>query len=329
MIVLVPLLVLGVVMAFAFAGCAPFTAAPDDPPVFKWPFHPRHPAKTGGNGGKGSTLPPVTTTPAPIPATYATKIEADANHYWRLDDAPAPGNVVAADSTWAMKLPGQYNGTVTRGPAVIGVLALGKEKNDTASSFDKGPPAGYVEVGYDQLLNPPDSFTIEAWVKLDPNRPLQTGDVTTVLGSYEVKPLERGFVLDLLFDPNGILSARVRVGNPTASKFRPLMTPLGLAHSGWYHLVATYDRAADILRLYVNARAPAELPNAADNKPAGYGEVTTVGVPLRIGAGQVEAGANRGQPAAFFRGVIDEVALYNVALDLAAVQDHFTFATTP
>jgi hypothetical protein len=252
--------------------------------------------------------------------------EAGLKHYWRLDDAPAPANVQAMDSAPAMQLAGTYNGTVARVPGVLPPKQAPLPPGDRASSFDGS--TGYVEVGYNALLNPPDDFTIEAWIKpnLTPPNQVQPNTVVAVVDSYEPKP-EHGFVLEVRSDNVAALTARVRVGN--GSKFRPLETQLGAALNGWYHLVATYNRAADTLKLYVNAGLKAQLPNTTDTKPVAYLATDPNAGPLRIGAGQVEAGATQGFPAAFFPGVIDEVALYNVALDAQSIGTHFTLATTP
>jgi hypothetical protein len=99
-------------------------------------------------------------------------------------------------------------------------------------------------------------------------------------------------------------------GNP----LQTLTTPVVPADmfKGWRHVVLTYDGTSQTLRLWVNAIGPdptAELP--------GVNYAANAAAPLGIAAGGVTA------PDFFFAGRLDEVAVYNVALDATAVVTHF------
>jgi len=155
-----------------------------------------------------------------------------------------------------------------------------------------------------------------------------------VVGSYTAQPAHFGFVLDVVQTGATTFQARVRVGD--RRQFTTLTADLGdtSAHGGWHYLVATYgkDTAADPnrLRLYVDGAALRELPGPGD--PAvGYLPAQQVAFlpPFRVGAGTDEASATQATPASFFKGGIDDVALYDKVLDAATINQHFQYALTP
>jgi hypothetical protein len=210
-----------------------------------------------------------------------------------------------------------YKGGVTLG--VPGVLRVGSDPNDTAAQFD-GTTA-YLEHAFDPLLNPITAFTIEAWVRPD----LTQVGTAAVVSSYEPKQ-GRGFVLDLKRVAAGTMTARIRVGDKTT--FRSLEADLGdgTTHDGWRHLVATFAMTGTTseLKLYVNAATV-----VTDSVFLNY-VIARTPATFRIGDGQDESTMNPpGPAAAFFRGRIDEVALYDIALGPAPIKQHFDVATTP
>src|SRR5437764_1022279 len=146
------------------------------------------------------------------------------------------------------------------------------------------------------ITNPAGTFTLEAWI-----RPASPG---VVIGSYSLA-LARGFVLEVVQGPTA-LQARVRVGTGGGG-FATATAVLGpgTSFNGWQHLVATYDNpgAQGAVTLYVNGSAstPTTGANYKDVRPA-------QAPPLRIGAGWNEP--QEAQPGLFFKGGVDEVALY-------------------
>jgi hypothetical protein len=80
--------------------------------------------------------------------------------------------------------------------------------------------------------------------------------------------------------------------------------------------------------LYVNSdlAAPrATLPSPAAPAPVFY--VSNVAAPLRIAAGNVDLPSPGPAAGRFFKGRVDEVALYRKPLSGSAVQAHFRRAT--
>ncbi len=247
--------------------------------------------------------------------------------YWRLDELET-GSTTAKDSAPVGPLDGEYKFLlgISRGQA--GALTF-KDPNDKAAQF-KGTQ-GFVEVPYNGFRNPPFSFSVEVWL-------LPEGHATepqVVLGSYEVDAagiVLRGFVLDVLRDPT--LRVRARLGNDTDATALEADLGDGTQHGGWRHVVMTYSGATKGMMLYVNAddgKADAQLPTPAAPAPIAYKAITDTSMPLRIGAGQVEVtgvpgGAPPGTAGLFFEGRLDEVALYRDVLDGATIKKHFEAA---
>jgi Concanavalin A-like lectin/glucanases superfamily len=90
-----------------------------------------------------------------------------------------------------------------------------------------------------------------------------------------------------------------------------LKAPAGAIQPGsTYHVVGTFDGATQ--RLYVNGVEVANAPLAGGASKSSTG----------IYVGSWDSGQE------YFNGVIDDVAVYNVDLDFATIQQHFTLATT-
>lgn len=293
-IVLVPVLVLGVVILLAFAGCAPFDAAsgPEEPDPATKP-----PGTTPTTPGTGTGTPQVT--------TYAQTIlqETGLRSYWRLGDPTA--SLVALDSEPTLPKPGVYLGAVTRGEP--GALTPGSGAGDKAARFDG---AGYVQVDHDNLLNPPMAFSVEAWV-----RPALTqADSVTVVDSTD-PGAKTGFALEVKRSNAGVDSAVAQVGDGSA--FNKLSVDLGpgTTHDGWRYVVMAYDKPSKVLSLLVHDGATLASQNlpGIDFTPAAAGA-------FRIGAGR-DGGDD---PKSFFVGHLDEVALYDRPLDATVAAAHVT-----
>jgi len=235
--------------------------------------------------------------------------------YWRL--AEVLGAQPAADSEPTQPKPGAYKGNVALNSE--GVLRLGSDPNDAAADFN-GTDA-HVEVPFDILLNPPGAWSLEAWVR--PDASVAAGTQLPIIASYQ-QQTKSGFVLLLEAVSATQMTAEVQVGvgNKVASLTTNLQldTPEAVARQGWHHIVATYgpDGGVNKLRLIVDGGAPAEAVDVG-GQPLNY-KVAQAG-PFRIGAGPGNT------PAAFFKGRVDEVALYDAALDAGVIVSHFMQAT--
>jgi trimeric autotransporter adhesin len=275
-LLLLPLLMLAVVLLFAFGGCH-FTPG---------------------------VLPPEPE-PDPYPVVVTNTLGLVA--YWRLGEGTLP---VARDET-ANHLDGTYQGGVSL-LAVAGALEK-SDAADRAPTFD-GQDA-YVEVATDMRLNPPMSFTVEAWI-----RPAVGAQGTQhVLACHDVvSGLDFGYELSVIRapDPAPRIQGRVCTGvaSPLAEEVVFLLSDAELVGSDWKHVVPTYDGlAADKpAKLYVDSELKETKTNVAYTQNAAQ--------PLRIAAGRTP---QQRAAAGFYAGAIDEVAVYNVALSANAVSEHF------
>jgi len=156
-----------------------------------------------------------------------------------------------------------------------------------------------VTVAAANALNLTTGMTLEAWVN-----PTTLSGWNTILlkergvnglsyGIYanDGAPQPGGFAVPAGYQRNGSLDNAVR---GTAA------LPLGV----WSHVAVTYDGARQ--RIYVNG---SEVANRVQT-----GAIAVSGSPLRIGGNGAFSGGE------FFRGLIDEVRVYNRALTLAEIQ---------
>ncbi|MFL5885701.1 MAG: LamG domain-containing protein [Thermoleophilaceae bacterium] len=296
LIVLTPLLILSVVVLFAFAGCGePFT----------------------------SGEPPTPTTPE----TYEGAIEATTGlvAYWRLGETKLPPDPYppAADEG-PNKLAGTYKGAVALA-AEAGALAT-TEPADAAPDFNGQD--SYMEVAWTDALNLPLSFSVEAWIRpaaFVPGMP----SVQQVVAFRDIDPdaLTRGFELTVVRqpDPNPRIQGRVGTGGTTELAAEVVFAlpddQLGGPNVDWRHVMLSYEGApmagGPALRLFVDGDLKHEKLTTDDPNLA----YTANGQqPLRIGAGRTD---NSPDPAEFYAGAIDEVALYGVALDKTVATQHY------
>lgn len=235
---------------------------------------------------------------------YTTSVSGTATlvSYWRLDEAM--GATVAADSKDGNA--GKYNGGVT-----LGVTGLLHGDSDPAAQLDG--TSGYVSVPFAAALNPSPKFTLEMLVKI------VGGDKTLrfVVSSAHIDAVTKArFGYGVLIDAGDHWVAFAGDGTST-TQTATLTGTTATAAGSPYYVALTYDGAT--MTLYVN---PVTDPKGADV----LGQVVVMPVTLspntkselRIGAGN-----NDGLAQDFFNGVLDEVAIYNDALDFNTVSLHF------
>jgi len=178
-------------------------------------------------------------------------------------------------------------GGATRAPSRVGggsALLLSGDEQDavTATGVTTVDPdtAQVVPVRTDR------SFSIAAWVLLD------TADATRAAVSVE-GPDESRVGLGYSRRDNRWAFAVSRADGPPVQVLSSEVPVPGL----WTHLAGTFDLASHELALYVDGRPQATAPNSS---PA------NAGGPLAIGS------ARRGdRPAAFWRGEVDDVRLWD------------------
>lgn len=245
--------------------------------------------------------------PTPIDAgcltdAYVTSVLSD--HpvaYYRLDEA-APATT-AADSSG-------HGNTGTYANVTLGLTgAVKTDPADTAAGFNGS--SSLVTVGTQLSFIHTAPFSVEAWIYPT----LLNGEYRGVLSSESTSTSPRyGYLIYLDSPDASVLSGFERWGgassNPTAA--------LGTITTGaWFHLVGTFDSVqSPAMVYYVNGAVLASEAHPSVDIP----QTDTFVI------GALNGGA--GTPSTF-QGSIDEVAVYDHALDPKCVQAHYKLGTGP
>ncbi len=222
--------------------------------------------------------------------TYSEAVMADSPvGYWRLDET---AGTTAADSTFPQN-DGEYLNGVTLGRpgAIYG---------------DPGTAAGFngtdqkVDIPYSADLNPA-SFSFEVWARVEPGTDTNHRSPMT---SRANSP-QQGYIF---YAQGGTWQFWTGPG------WDNLSAPAGsVVEDQWTHLVGTYDAATQTKRLFVNGWLSGTQTEVTVD-PNGS-------KPLRLGGGATEGLGNY-----FFRGDLDEVAVYDTTLSFKQVRTHFNAA---
>jgi hypothetical protein len=230
----------------------------------------------------------LTVTPAPTFATYTEAVLADNPiHYYPLDET---SGTTAADLGSLALAGGTYTGGFTLGQAAA-TTGLGR-----CVRLD-GAPGTLIDLG---LFHAGDSITVEAWANLDPtanNNPSYHAIVARWDGSYELD-----------FAPGDIGNMVVkRDGNGFG--LAAASTPS--ARGQWHHLVGVFSGGT--VTIYVDGVKGSEQTIGGVLQDAGPS-------PDRVMIGATRTGS----AGSFnFKGLIDEVAIYDTALTPAQIRAHF------
>ena len=231
----------------------------------------------------------ITVTQPPPPA-YRSLVLADGPvSYWRLGEA---SGTTAADSA------GTNTGSV-RGGVTFGAPGALIGDSDTSMSFDGS--SGYVSVANNANLNLTGDLTVEAWA-----RPSALDGMTRAVvhkggtGGYPTYQYRIGLTSGNLW------RGTVYVGSNNLTVSSP-----GIASTlGWTHLVMT--RSGSTLKLYLNGTAVA---------------TATASGTLNTGTGTLAIGRTGSVSVDYFKGSIDDVAVYPKALSAAIIADHYRVGT--
>jgi hypothetical protein len=231
----------------------------------------------------------VVTVVSPVPGSFEAAIVGDQPEaWWRLDDPP--GTTVMADAM------GRHDGTYT-GTVLLGGPGAIPGSPSTAASFDG---TGYGTVPFSAALNAP-SFTMECWAR--------TTNLADMMSPASTHYLNKGCYF---------LSGEPAPGQWTAvygsagSDYVVISsTPAAtMASNAWTHLVVTVD-SGTFLRFYINGQW---------DRTAYFDLEHNSGGPLLVGA----RGVSSSVAADFFwKGQVDEVAVYTNRLSLAQIQAHY------
>jgi len=247
-------------------------------------------------GGVPVPQPPPPPSPPPPspppPGGYASKVLATQGlvSYWRLGER---SGTLGADSATA-------GNAVTYKNVTLGAPGVLTNDSDTAAVFNGSSASGQVQTTASLQIT--GDVTIEAWVKasaIDANSHTVVGKGTGDSASA------RQYRLGMSTGTATRWRASVYVGGTSYTVNSTTAPAVGV----WQHLV--FARIGGTLTLYVNgvAEGSSSLPaTALLNTTSGY-----------LGIGKINSSAD----PQYFPGVLDEVAIYNVGLSAAQVQDHF------
>ncbi len=225
----------------------------------------------------------VCATPPPPGSPYELSVLADdPDGFWRLGDAPDAR--VARDETQGADA--EHHGAVR-------LSAPGALTGDADTAIDLAG-LGHVRIAQDFGFAGRAPFTLEAWVS-----PRELGSQTRRIFSSETAATgyngDRGYLLGVR--ENGIFFQRYRDGRATA-----IGAPVRAGV--WTHVVATYD--GQYMRLFVDGAERATARSTLELPP---------------GPGELVVGAKQGRWL-FYRGGLDELAVYRHALAPARVSAH-------
>jgi hypothetical protein len=208
---------------------------------------------------------------------------------WHLDESPAPEATMARDDSGN----GNHGTLVKLDPATVWVTDGGRVGGALAVEGQ-----GYVLVPLsDSIASIVSAVTISAWVYLEGTIGVNAYGTTlsrqigTTIDQYYHLALLEGGASSLYISPADMATA-----HPTGS---------AVSVKTWTHLAGTYDGSTAIL--YVDGKQVLSL--------AVTGTFVPDTTPVIIGGN----GNNR-TVSEFFPGRIDEIALYNRALDAAEIQ---------
>jgi hypothetical protein len=330
LVVLLPLILLGIVGALCFVGCALDTAGIPGTPftsytntmrgnpdcIGYWPLKEAAetmPAAELISGNTGNYIDKNTATPNTVYPWPGYSVPNGAN----------PDVLSAAAAGADMKGSIQFaQPTILKGD-------LDLLPGDPAKPACMVVNGCYVEVPWNDKFIPKASFTVEAWVRVD----WTSGDpheYRSVLDMRERTPVSTGFAIFAKADDNAPGSYRwaAALGDGTTT-FVPvesseltitLKDPAAAAGTVFY-IALTYDAASQALALFVNGDLQGQTssgyaPNAAQVLWIGAGTPYT---PRRT----QPAGTDPASPLFPFVGAIQDVAIYKVALPQSTLQTHF------
>lgn len=304
LILLAPVLVLIIVALFGFTGCGKLLPPAAEPP-------PEPP-----------TPPPPVEPPIKKYAEAIAEMQGLVAH-WPLNET---AGTTAGTNPPGLNLNGTYVGAA--GPGGPGAFGHKEPMANFAAALDGA--TGYIEVPFDVKLNEGlgPRFSIEVWVK--PAAAIAAGQEQIVISSHHTAANgnQRGYEVVLVGSGGAHATIRARVFSLQAPLVSTVdITPAQGDPLAWRHIVLTYDAGGagigNKLELYASVTgAPANPASASAPGTAPYSSVQAGGQgerPLRFGAGHLQAGG----PEKFFKGLIDEVALYSRVLVKSEVDAHF------
>jgi hypothetical protein len=249
------------------------------------------------NGPNVSTSksPAVTITVASVNANYTTTVRGDFPFlYWRLNEA---SGTTAADSSGNGRT-GLYQGSVVFGQAG----AIAGDTNKAVRLAGTSGTDGYVTPQSTTAVTNPVTFSVELWFKTAST----TGGKLIGFGSARTGTSSR-YDRHVYMTNAGRLVFGAWTGQATA-----ITTTASYNNNVYHHVVGTMGPGG--MALYVDGALVGTSPNTVAQSYNGY---------WRVGGDQLHGWPS--QPTSlFFKGIVDEAAVYPTALSASQVSAHFT-----
>ena len=194
------------------------------------------------------------------------------------------------------------SGNGNDGAVVGGVVNFGQAgANANTGSSAAFPDNGHIDVPFNSALNPA-SFSVTLWANAS-----STGGFASPITSRDdvnAGVSTHGFIL--YNDNGGNWSFWTGDGNPGWDT----MVGGAVATNAWTHVALTFDAGTDTKSIWINGALAASETAAAQYSPNGTVEFEG----LHIGSGADDGNSF------FFGGNIDDVAIWDEALDQATIQ---------
>ena len=247
----------------------------------------------GTNASAKSTA--VSVTVASVDASYSTTVRTDSPFlYWRLGEA---SGTTAADASGNGRA-GQYVGSVVLGQAG----AITGDPNTAVRLAGTSPSDGYVTPLSTTASTSPRTFSVELWFKTAST----TGGKLIGFGSARTGT-SASYDRHVYMTNSGRLVFGVWTGQATT-----ITTTASYNNNAYHYVVGTMGPGG--MALYVDGALVGTNPNTTAQAYNGF---------WRVGGDQLHGWPS--QPSSlFFKGTVDEAAVYSTALTASQVTDHFT-----
>lgn len=219
--------------------------------------------------------------------------------YWPMDDGVSGDAQSLADRSG-----NTHTGTTDNGANGTGMNCATWGKYGSGCDFDGADDV--VSVSDSDTLDPPETFTIAAWVRLDT---LANGNNQVIVYKGHNGSPFYSYLLQFSDTFDNICLVWVNSANQEFNR----CSDQALSADTWYHVVAV--KRSNVMELYVNG---ADDSNYSSGTPTGTTKNSDQG--LYIGATTNQA---------YFNGRIDELRMYNRDLSAAEIRQLYTWAPGP
>ncbi|MFH1726765.1 MAG: LamG-like jellyroll fold domain-containing protein, partial [Elusimicrobiota bacterium] len=203
--------------------------------------------------------------------------------YWKLDEG---GGTTAGDSA------GSHPGTLVNGPLWTAGRAGGALRFDGVND--------HVVVAPTSAFSGMTAITLEAWINFDSAPQGTVQEVAQKWHGWTFGYNDDGWWFELYSTLGEYIGGYRDAWSPSPNQ--------------WHHVASTYD--GNVMRTFVNGSLLASHENALDDQVIWNDTSTSY---LGIGAAGWEGGIN----GRYFKGMIDEVAVYGQALSPEEIQAHY------